>query len=116
MQERRRFVRNPTPVMVEFPNPATMKTERSFSMDVSETGMRFPTPVRLQVGQELPLTLSLPFYDAQLHATGEIQWVREIARIGPAQYEIGIRFQWADDPDRQRLAQHLNLLFPRRTF
>ena len=58
MQEGRRHIRIVSPVLVEFPNPGTMKTERSFSQDVSETGMRFPTAVTLQVGQELPLARS----------------------------------------------------------
>ena len=114
MQERRRHIRMPTPVLVEFPAPGTMKTERSFTQDVSESGMRFPTAVKLQVGQELPLTLELPFRDATLHATGEVTWVREISRLGEPQYEIGVRFRWIEDPDRQRLTRHLTNLFPRR--
>ena len=100
--------------MVEFPNPSTMKTERSFSLDVSESGMRFPTTIKLEVGQEVAFSLSLPFYDATMHTTGEVQWVREIARIGAPQYEIGVRFVWVEDPDRQRLSRHLHSLFPGR--
>jgi len=107
MQEGRRHIRMGTPVLVEFPNPSTMKTERSFSQDVSETGMRFPTAVGLQVGQELPLALELPFHNATLHATSEIIWLREVARHGVPQYEVGVRFRWIDDPDRQRLARYL---------
>ena len=107
MQEGRRHIRIGSPVLVEFPNPATMKTERSFSQDVSETGMRFPTAVTLQVGQELPLALELPFLNATLHATSEIIWLREVSRHGAPQYEVGVRFRWLDDPDRQRLARYL---------
>ena len=114
MQERRRHIRVETPVLVEFPNPETMKTERSFTFNVSDTGLRFPTPVRLQVGQEIPLTLELPFHNATMHATGEILWVREISRLGAPQYEIGVRFHWMDDPDRQRLMRHLATVFPGR--
>ena len=114
MQERRKHIRVHTPVLIEFPNPETMKTERSFTHDVSESGMRFPTMVKLQVGQSLALTMELPFHDAVMHATGEIQWIREIARLGAPQYEVGVRFQWIEDPDRQRLLRHLASLFPRR--
>lgn len=114
MQERRRYIRIETPVLIEFPNPESMKTERSFTQDVSEGGLRFPTAVKLQVGQEVPLTLAVPFQDASLHATGEVVWVREIARLGTPQYEVGVRFHWIDDPDRQRLTRHLTSLFPRR--
>ena len=103
MQERRTHVRFQVPVMIEFPNPATYKTERSFSYDVSETGLRFPTPVPLKVGQDLALALQLPFQDAPFHATGQVMWVREIGRLGATQYEIGVRFRWIEDPDRQRL-------------
>jgi hypothetical protein len=114
MQERRRFIRVGTPVMVEFPHPATLKTERSFSLDVSESGMCFPTPVKLSVGQELALTLSPPFHNSPLHAMGEVLWVREVSRFGAPQYEIGVRFRWAEDPDRQRLSRHLSSFFPGR--
>ena len=114
MYERRRHVRVESPILVEFPNPATIKTERSYTQDVSESGMRFPTPVRLQIGQQLPLTLELPFSSLAIQATGEIVWIREMARLGAPQYDIGIRFRWLEDPDRQRLARHLSGLFPSR--
>ena len=115
MQERRRYIRMETPVLVEFPNPETMKTERSFTYNVSETGLRFPTPVKLQVGQEIPLTLELPFHTAPMHATGEILWAREISRLGAPQYEIGVAFRWMDDPDRARFTRHLTTFFRGRT-
>ena len=114
MYEQRRHVRMETPVLIEFPTPGTMKTERSYTQDVSESGMRFPTPVRLQIGQELPLTLQLPFHNASMQATGEVQWIRETSRLGAPQYEVGVRFRWIEDPDRQRLVRHLSGLFPRR--
>jgi len=114
MHERRRHVRVETPVLVEFPNPETIKTERSFTQDVSESGMRFPTPVRLQIGQQLPLTLGLPFSSIAIQATGEIVWIRELARLGAPQYDIGVRFRWLEDPDRQRLVRHLAGFFPSR--
>ena len=114
MQERRRHIRVPTPVMVEFPNPATMKTERSYSQDVSESGLRFPTAVKLQVGQQLAITIELPFTQSTMHTTGEVQWVRETAQIGDPQYEVGVRFIWIEDPDRQRLSRHLSNFYPRR--
>ena len=114
MEERRRHVRVETPVMIEFPSPVTMKTERSFTQDVSETGLRFPTAIKLQVSQELPLTLQLPFANMVMHATGEIMWVREVARLSDIQYEVGLRFRWVEDPDRQRLIRHLTSFLPRR--
>ncbi|MBI3011001.1 MAG: PilZ domain-containing protein [Candidatus Omnitrophica bacterium] len=114
MQERRRHIRVQTPIIVEFPNPSTMKTERSFTQNVSESGMSFPAAVKLQVGQELPLTLQLPFHDSTMHATGEIVWIREISRLGAPQYDVGVRFRWIEDPDRQRLARHLTDVFRRR--
>ena len=114
MEERRRYIRVETPVLVEFPHPATMKTERSFTQDVNESGMRFPTAVKLQVGQELALTLELPFHDAMMHATGEVLWIRETSRLGAPQYDVGVRFRWIEDPDRQKLMRHLSSLFPRR--
>ena len=114
MQERRRFIRIETPVMIEFPAPGTLKTERSFTQDVSESGMRFPTTVKLQMGQELALTLELPFHDATMHATGEVIWIREVARLGAPQYDVGVRFRWIEDPDRQRLTRHLAAFLPHR--
>ncbi len=107
MQERRKHVRIESPVLVEFPHPQTMKTERSFTQDVSESGMRFPTAIQLQIGQELPLTLELPFRDATMHATGEVMWIREVSRLGEPHYDVGVRFRWIEDPDRQRLIRHL---------
>ncbi len=114
MEENRRFIRVDTPVVVEFPNPATMKTERSFTRDVSEAGMRFPTAVKLEIGQELPLALDLPFGNQAMHATGQVVWIREISRVGPTQYEVGVRFVWVEDPDRQRLFRHLAGFITRR--
>ena len=114
MEERRKQVRVSTPVLVEFPHPETLKTERSYTRDVSETGMRFPTPVKLQLGQQVALTLELPFNNLTMHATGEVLWIREIARLGAPQYEVGVRFVWIEDPDRNRLSRHLSAFFPGR--
>ena len=114
MQERRRHIRLSTPVIIEFPNPDTMKTERSFTQDVSESGMRFPTSVKLTIGQELPLTMQLPFGDPAMHATAEVMWIRQVSRLGAPQYDIGVHFRWIEDPDRQRLARHLDVLFRHR--
>ena len=114
MQERRQHTRVSTPVIIKFPHPSTMKTEQSYSHDVSESGMRFPTPVKFEIGQELPMVLQLPFEDTTLHATAVIVWIREISRLGPPQYEIGVRFRWMEDPDRQRLTHHLSAFFHRR--
>ena len=114
MQERRAYIRVETPVLVEFPNPQTLKTERSFTQDVSETGIRFPTAVRLQIGQEIALTLQLPFRDAAMNATGEVLWIREVSRLGAPQYDVGVQFRWIEDPDRNRLSRHLAAIFPGR--
>ena len=114
MQERRRAIRIDAPVLVEFPNPDTMKTERSYTSDVSERGMRFPTAVRLQVSQKLPLAIQLPFGGASMHATGDIMWIREIARQGDPQYEVGVQFEWVEDPDRQHLTRFLLEMSRRR--
>jgi len=107
MQEQREHVRLKAPVLIEFPNPMTWKTERSFTQDISETGMRFPTEVKLEVGKELALTLQLPFQNSTFHATGEVVWIRELARLGAAQYDVGLRFRWIEDPDQQRLTRFL---------
>ena len=114
MQERRRHIRVATPVMLQFPSPETMKSERSYSLDVSESGLRFSTTVKFQVGQEIPMTLQLPFNDNAMHATGAVSWVREIARHGETQYEVGVQFRWMEDPDRQRLNRHLGSVFKGR--
>ncbi len=114
MQERRQRIRVETPVLIEFPNPDTMKTERSFTHDISDAGLRFPTPVKLQIGQELALSLSLPYHTKSFHATGEIVWVREVARLGATQYEIGMRFRWIEDPDRGQLSRFLQSVFSAR--
>ena len=114
MQERRRHIRVETPILVEFPHPESLKTERSFTQDVSESGMRFPTAVKLQIGQELALTMELPFRDATMHATVQVQWIREVSRHGAPHYDVGVRFRWIEDPDRQRLARHLTGVFSQR--
>ena len=101
-QERRQALRLKIPVLVEFLSPDTAKPERSFTQDLNAAGLRFPTAARLNIGQELAVTIEL---DAQrsFRTTGEIIWIREISRIGPVQYEVGMRFRWIEDPDRQRL-------------
>lgn len=107
MQERRQYIRLQVPVLVEFPNPATLKTERSYTLDISELGIRFPTTVRLQVGQQMALTLQLPFQNGTFHVTGVVAWIREIARMGDTQYEVGVRFQWMEEADLARLSRFL---------
>ena len=111
MQERRQHVRLNSPVLIQFPNPLTWKTEQSFTLDISESGLRFPTPVKLQIGQEIALTLEVPFERSSFHATGDVIWIREIARLGATQYDVGVRFKWLEDPDRQRLERHLHTIF-----
>ena len=108
MEERRQHVRFKTPVLIEFPNPATSKTERSFTQDLSESGLRFPTTAKLQIGQALALSLALPLNEASFRTTGEVVWIREVARLGATQYDVGVRFRWIEDPDRQRLTRHLH--------
>lgn len=104
--ERRHHLRVETPILLEFPNPSTKTMERSFTQDVSEAGLRFPTPVRFQVGQDVPPALQVPS-QSTIRITGTVVWVREVSRLGPTQYDVGIRFQWIEDPDRQRLTRHL---------
>jgi len=115
MQERRRHIRVNTPVMLQFPSPETMKSESSYTQDISESGLRFSTTVKFDVGAEIPLTMQMPFNDAVIHATGSVSWVREIARHGETQYEVGVAFRWIEDPDRQRLSRHLGSVFKRQT-
>jgi hypothetical protein len=112
MEERRQYIRLKTPVLIEFPNPETWKTERSFTRDVSQTGASFPTSVKLQLGQELAITLGLPFHSTPFHTTGEIVWLRQIARLGSTHYEVGVRFRWIEDPDRQRLVRFFQTVLP----
>ncbi len=113
MLERRKFIRVDTPVLIEFSDPATGKTQRSFTQDISESGLRFSTETVFQIGQELTLALSLPFYESAMKATGQVVWIREISRLGGLQFEVGIRFLWIEDPDRHRLVRHLEVLLSR---
>ena len=115
MEERRQHIRVATPVMITFPNPVSMKAEHSYTQDVSEAGIRFPTLVKFEIGQEFPVTMTLPFQETELQAMGVVVWIREISRLGPPQYEVGVRFRWIEDPDRQRLTHHLSSVFYRRT-
>ncbi len=112
MYERREHVRLNIPVLIEFPNPETWETERSYTQDISAAGFRFPTSVRLTIGQELALTLQLPYQEAGFQTTGEIVWIREVARIGGSHYEVGVRLRWVQDIDRQRLVHHLSSFWP----
>ena len=115
MQERRGQIRVNVPVLVEFPQPGTYKTERSFTQDISDTGLRFPTTAKLSIGQELALTLRLPYADSPMQATGEVVWIREVARHGDTQYDVGLRFRWIEDPDQQRLNRFFETIAsPRR--
>ena len=108
MQDRRRHLRFDAPVLVEFQDAQAMKTEHSFTQDVSESGMRFPTSARLQVGQELAFTLDLTPQGTNLHTTGQVIWIREVSRHhGTPNYDVGVRFRWVEDPDRQQLLRYL---------
>jgi len=65
----------------------------------------------LEAGQTLPVTLELPFSPLPIQATGEIMWVRQAPRLGPARREVGLQFRWVEEPDRQRLSRHLTSVF-----
>ena len=112
--ERRHFPRIETPVIVEFVNPANQQGERSYTQNLSEEGTRFPTKVKFEVGQEVHMRLEIAANAATIHATGQVIWVREVARINAPQYEVGIRFRWSEDPDQAALHHHLSSLFSRR--
>lgn len=107
MQERREQVRLQAAVLVEFTDPSTSEPQRSFTHDLSLSGMRFPTSVQFQLGQEVPFTLDMASPQPAFHATGRIVWVREVAQAGGAHYEVGVRFHWVEDPDQQRLDSFL---------
>ena len=107
MEERRQHVRVNAPVLIEFAHPESGQKERSFTQDVSESGLRFPTPAKFPIGHTLTIMLTLPYHTAPCRATGEVIWIREIARLGATQYEIGLRFQWIEYPDREQLARSL---------
>jgi len=108
MLERREHRRLQAPVLVEFIDPYTSKPERSFTYDISVSGMRFPTEVKFQVGQEVPFALDLPSERLPFRATGQVIWIREVARLGATQYDVGVRFRWVEDPDLQRLDSFLS--------
>ena len=111
MQERRKFVRVDAPVLVEFTEPGKNQVERSFTHDVSEVGMRFPTTVKFKIGQEIPFMLGLPMEQPMMKTLGHVIWIREVSSFTRfEQYEVGVRFSWVHDPDRQRLVKHLNAL------
>ena len=113
MRERREHVRVQTPILVEFSTPGQTKVENSFTQDVSESGLRFPTAAKLEIGQELNLTLRMAARNTTLQANGDVVWIRETSRLSAPQYGIGVRFRWVKDPDRQRLLRHLdNLIQP----
>ncbi len=107
MPERREHRRLQAPVLVEFIDPYTGKPERSFTHDVSISGMRFPTAVQFQVGQEVPFALDLTSEQPPFRTTGRVIWIREVARLGATQYDVGVRFHWVEDPDLQRLNSFL---------
>jgi Tfp pilus assembly protein PilZ len=107
MQERRKLVRVETPVLIEFPHPQTKKSERSFTVDVSESGMRFPTTVPFRMGDGVTITLQLPLSDPVMPVKATVVWVREVARYAIPQFEVGVRFEWIHPKDRERFAGHL---------
>lgn len=108
MLERRAHIRLQSAALVEFIDPATSTPERSFTHDLSVSGMRFPTTVKFQVGQEILFALELSSGHPPFRAQGEVIWIREVARLGTTQYDVGVRFRWMEDPDLQRLSQFLH--------
>ena len=114
MQERRHYVRVTSPALIEFPSPTLGRTERSFTYDLSETGLRFPTSVELHVGDELPVTIHLPVRNLTMLAKSEVTWIREIARLGMTHYDVGIQFREMAKTDRRKLSQHLAALLGAR--
>ena len=93
--------------MVEFMDPSSRETERSFTRDVSEEGMRFPTTVKLAVGQEVNFLLQLPAEQTTVQTHAQVIWVREISRRMSPQYEVGVRFRWKKDPSRDQLVRYI---------
>jgi len=111
--ERREFPRLRAPVLIEFDHPTTAQREHSFTQDVSESGLRFPTAAELRIGQELTLDLLVPEQPA-IRASGQVVWIRQIADIGQTQYDVGMRFRWSEQATRERLGRFVQNLMSRR--
>lgn len=110
MKERRKFVRVDTPILIEYKHPKTRKTERSFTHDVSQKGMRFPSNVAFNSGDTLRLELGMPPHEEMMGVKAHVVWVREIAQYTISQFEIGVTFEWEERHNQMSLAKYLKSL------
>lgn len=102
--EKRRYPRCPAPVLVRCHALEESGFQvQSISRDLSVAGVRFPSVEQLRGGTLLELTIELTPDQPAIHAQGEIKWLREFARIGAPQFEVGVAFTDMSSADRRRL-------------
>ena len=83
--------------------------EETVARDVGHGGLKFTSKDALPLGTHLALILDLTG-DRLINAEADVVWAREIAQIGGASYEIGVKLTQIAPDDQERLATYCDRL------
>jgi DNA-binding response OmpR family regulator len=81
VRERRRYYRCPLQIPIRVSSPSRQEFVAT-SVNLSENGMAFASPMRLQVGEKLNLRLTLPGTEIRARIGSAVCWADDAGRVG----------------------------------
>lgn len=107
MTERRKFLRFPANVTVEYRICRERELDGISSVkDLSREGIGFSVSKRLDRGTLLDMKLVLPQDVEPIYLTGEVAWSGELQERGDFGYIAGVKFFKINNLDRTRLLNY----------
>lgn len=96
------------------PKPDNVKKYEGITHNISAEGLRFSSPERLKIGDELYLELFLPHRSEPICMTGQVRWSQKFSSAAPEKctYDTGVRLLTvggAKVSDTIRLDQEYNV-------
>jgi len=113
MQERRRFVRLDTRLVVSYAIVPPTAAQESVTKDIGGGGVCLFVNEPLKPGTRLQIDLTLPGRERPIRFLGEVVWCESYEVIGATQrarsIEAGVKFLQINPADQQTIMQHVIL-------
>lgn len=81
VRERRRYYRCPLQIPIRISSTSRQEFAAT-SVNISEGGMAFASPIPLQVGETINLKLTFPGTESAAKISGEVLWADDAGRVG----------------------------------
>lgn len=105
MEDRRKFMRFPVSVQVDYADSREGIKGSSVSKDVSREGIGFPVNRQMAKGTLIELQISIPGEVNPVSASGEVVWAKESVR--GEDFDTGIKMVKIEPFDRSRLLDYV---------